>query len=345
MTAFIGPLSNCGNQRYAELQAALDMDHSQSDEEVLEQVFQGGFGYGRGFRLMKPEKFTKRPRRSYKVNVGDHIVHVGVKQKCFIIRQSPPPVAGCRNRVNNRGDLTIGFGHGRPIRFPATLAQTRRPWKLVLDVLGIGENDLRIDQPNSHIEGRELEEELFGSSCDEGCDAGSDDGPDPEMPALMEAEVTAGNLTDNQVTATPKPQAMEVSAGSSTDEPGSSYAGAFWAFGEKPVHFQSATSVLQPADTSMHQQVTTVYWPRPLPMTCSHTRMATRLLLNLPISTERFTLYTTAPRAQEAPRCQGTCTACATYTCKGPLGHYGIHNCGSYRCRRIDVQGIVEENF
>ena len=94
MAAFIGPLNCCGHQRYAELPAALELDHAQAVEEALEEAVEEV--YGRVYRLMKPAKFLRRPRRSYDVTVGDHIVHVGVQKKCFIIRRSPPPwlVAG-----------------------------------------------------------------------------------------------------------------------------------------------------------------------------------------------------------------------------------------------------------
>ena len=70
MTTFTGPLSNCGKQRLVELQEMLDMDDEvpmdsfYAYEEALEEVFFGCFGHGRGFRLMKPELFAKRRRRS-----------------------------------------------------------------------------------------------------------------------------------------------------------------------------------------------------------------------------------------------------------------------------------------
>ena len=95
--------------------------------------------------MMQPQKFLKLPRRSYDVTLGNHTVRVHMKKKCFCIRRSPPAVAGCRNPVNKRGDLTVGFGHGRPRQVPATLAQTMKPWKLVLDVLHIGEDGLPVE--------------------------------------------------------------------------------------------------------------------------------------------------------------------------------------------------------
>ena len=80
MDAFIGPLNCCGHQRYAELQAALKRDHPQADEEESRQVFQGGFGYGRGYRLMRPDLFLRRPRRSYNVTAGGKTVRVGAEE-------------------------------------------------------------------------------------------------------------------------------------------------------------------------------------------------------------------------------------------------------------------------
>ena len=325
MAAFIGPLHCCGHQRYAELQAALEMDHSQADEEELRQVFQGGFGYGRGYRLMRPDLFLRSPH-SYNVTLGGKTVHVGKSKKCFVIRKSPPPVAGCRNRVNKRGDLTIGFGHGRRTGTPATLADTRKPWKLVLDVLGIGEND---GQTNA----RGLEQELLCSSCDEEGqeDGGEDsDGTDPEMPGLKDAElpvwadaneraaermgllqrvaeltadkraaeVTADNRSGSKAAATPVPQAMEVSAGSSTDVPGSSYAIPRWQVDEKPYDFAPpCTAVVQPTDIDMHQQFTAGFdCSRErftvMSLTCSHTRAAGRPVAILPGSRPRFTINT-----------------------------------------------------
>ena len=202
--------------------------------------------------------------------------------------------------MSNRGDLTIGFGHGRPLRSHARLAHTRGPWKLVLEVLGIGDNGLPINRHPARIEAPEMEDLLFGSFGDEGCDEDSDDESDSQMPALVPAEpyepylseamgawayrapmpsfdfeeryfwsrnpfnmpsiemmrrvaeaiangraaeVTAESPTDNHVAAAPEPQAMEVSAGSSNEEPGSSSAGPFVGIDEKPIHFPSTTSV------------------------------------------------------------------------------------------------------
>ena len=114
------------------------------------------------------------------------------------------------------------------------------------------------------------------------------------------AEVTAESPTDNHVTATPEPQAMEVSAGSSTDEPGSSYVGPFIEVDEKPIRFTSTTSVVQPCDTSMHRQlftamgqvsstypqVTTGFGTVPMPITYSRDRYCNVVLpLNPPIDT------------------------------------------------------------
>lgn len=138
MAAFIGPLSTSVDQQVDEVMAGLGMDPPHSDEVESFETFTGGVGYGGGYGLMKPKKLLERPRRSYDVTVGGYTVRVDVKKKCLILRRSPPPVVGCRNSVNNRGDLTIGFGHGRPLRSHARLAHTRGPWKLVLEVLGIG---------------------------------------------------------------------------------------------------------------------------------------------------------------------------------------------------------------
>ena len=278
----------------------MELDHAREVEEALEEAVEEV--YGRVYRLMKPAKFLRRPRRSYDVTVGGRKVHVGVKKKCFIIRRSPPPVAGCRNRVNKWGDLTIGFGHGRPTQVPATLAQTKKAWKLVLDVLGIGENDLRRDHPNTHTEGRGLEEELSGTSCDEGSDEGSGDETDPEMPDLWPAEVTAENRNDNHVAASPDPQAMQATAGSSTDVPGNTYVGPFWEVGQGPFHFPSATPYLQPADTTVHQQVAIRYRQRYalLSTSCSHTRMATRHLWQVLFPLQRYTLHSSDQETMRA---------------------------------------------
>ena len=54
MAGFIGPLSNSGDQQVAELEAALERDAPQSDEEDSFQMFSDGRGYGRGYALMKP---------------------------------------------------------------------------------------------------------------------------------------------------------------------------------------------------------------------------------------------------------------------------------------------------
>ena len=81
MVAFIGPLSNCGDQQIAELQAGLGMESPRSDEEESFERFPGGVGYGRGYGFMKPKKFLKRPRRSYGVTVGGYTVHIGVQKK------------------------------------------------------------------------------------------------------------------------------------------------------------------------------------------------------------------------------------------------------------------------
>ena len=323
------------------------MDSFYAYEEALEEAFFGCFGHGRGFRLMKPELFAKRPRRSYNVRIVRHTVHINVKKKCFVIRKSPPAVAGCRNRVNRRGDLTIGFGRGRSLRFPASLAQTKKPWKLVLEVLGIFENDLLKDKPTTQMEEGpvpEMPDEGYAAGTDNDC---SDDDSGPEMPDLMEPEVTTGSLPLARPFASPSPtasaqnnsclravqegclsapgiwrQAMEVSGGSSTDLPGSSNAGAFSDYLSRPGHGR--------------QQVTAGYCPLQLSETSPP---------NLPVSTERYTVYTTPPRAQEAQQCLRTCMSCETLRCKREFGHNGIHNCGSYRCRPIYVQEDDEENF
>ena len=105
-------------------------------------------------------------------------------------------------------------------------------------------------------------------------------------------------------------QEMRVSGGSSIDLPGSSNAVAFSAFDETPHRIR--------------QQVTAGY------CTCK---------AFLP-----ETVYTTAPRAQEAQQCLRTCMSCETLSCKRAFGHNGMHNCGSYRCRPIYVQEDAEEN-
>jgi len=346
MTTFAGPLSDCGSQRYIELQAMLDMDEEVPMEnfyayqEALEEVFFGCCGHGRGFRLMKPELFAKRPRRAYNVRIVRHTVQIDVKKKCFVIRKSPPAVAGCRNPVNRQGDLTIGFGAGKPPAFPASMAHTKKPWKLVLEVLGISENDLLKDEPNTQMEEGpvpEMPDEGYAAGSDNDC---SNDDSDPEMPGLTGPEVTTGSLPvihpesalrlravqEGCLTPFTFPglwrQAMQVYGGSSTDLPGSSNAGAFSAVGETP-HL-------------IHQQVTAGYCPLQLSETAPPNR---------PAPTERYTVYTTAPRAEEAQQCLRTCMSCETLRCKREFGHYGMHNCGSYRCRPIYVQEDDEENF
>ena len=47
-------------------------------------------------------------------------------KKCFVIKGSPRPVADCRNHLNGKGDLTVGFGTN-PVR----------AWWTVLKVLGL----------------------------------------------------------------------------------------------------------------------------------------------------------------------------------------------------------------
>ena len=302
MQAFIGPLNNRGDQQAAVPQAVMG-------------ISPGSNGHGRGYGLLQPWRFARRPRQSYNTVAGNHRVRVSMKKKCFIIRRSPPAVVGCRNRVNRHGDLTIGFGHGRPVHDAATLSEGMKGWKLVLDVLGIGENGMPNLRPKPlALQAQELEYELFGSSADED-EESDDDESDTQMPSLMAsspypergvpfvsdavrasanftpkheadaeqvylslhppirmpssdmsgrvdgatangraARVTAGSLTDDHDTGTPEPQAVDVSAGSSGDVPGSSYAGQL-------LRLRSTFSVVQPPDTYMPRLRNTVMTP------------------------------------------------------------------------------------
>ena len=107
------------------------------------------------------------------MSVGPHFIKVDLPKRCFLIKNSPPATAGCRNVVNNKGHLTIGFKHG----------QHRQAWKLVLDVLGYGEDGLPLARPRL---------DSFGSDV---AMAGS-----PEVGAVDDEEappeVLAGSSTD-----------------------------------------------------------------------------------------------------------------------------------------------------
>ena len=106
---------------------------------------------------------------------------------------------------------------------------------------------------------------------------------------------------------------MEVSAGSSTDVPGSSSAEAFWSFDEKPIRF--------------HQQVTAGYCPVPQ-------QNRTGLRLNLPVSTEP------KMRIKKKPVCGAGCPECEDGFCGEPEGHPdGLHQCDNPECR------YAKENF
>ena len=48
---------------------------------------------------------------------------------------SPPPTVECRNKVTAGGQLTVGWGNN-----------VRKAWKIVLDVLGLGEDGLPVPQ-------------------------------------------------------------------------------------------------------------------------------------------------------------------------------------------------------
>jgi hypothetical protein len=50
-------------------------------------------------------------------------------KRCFVIKESPQPVAGCRNGINRSGELTVGFGDNPKLA-----------WRTVLKVLGLGED-------------------------------------------------------------------------------------------------------------------------------------------------------------------------------------------------------------
>ena len=206
---------------------------------------------------MMPGKYLSRQRQSYNVCVRTHIIRVAVKKKCFIIRRSPPAVPGCRNKVNRLGNLTIGFGHGRSTRVHATLAQAERAWKLVLSVLGITANDLRSMAAETD------EEELFGSDIEGSLN--SDSSGYSDMPPLMDAPVTAAPPSDEPISSTDadssstdeEPEAMQVTAGSSTDQPGNTHAGSILPVGEEPMYLPPTTSLHQPNDASMISQTVT----------------------------------------------------------------------------------------
>ena len=317
MAAF-GPLNRIERQaaiRLAEHEAAVEL-------ERLEHA--GGRGYDRGTRLMKPGKFLRQPRRSYNVFVGGHIVQVGVKKKCFIVRRSPPAVPGCRNKINKLGHLTIGFGQGRPTRVPATLAQAKKAWKLVLRVFGITANDLR------NMAAATEEEELFGSDNEGSLSSGYTD-----MPPLQDEPITAESPPDEPISSTDEepsstdeePEAMQVTAGSSTDQPGNTHAGSILQVDEKPMYLPSMTSVHQPMDTDMHQLVTTGYGladtdlhhlvttgyfdnMRYLSLSGSHTRNAYLQCLqlpsprlHLPSTRDRYTIMTQVSPQEPLPAC------------------------------------------
>ena len=58
------------------------------------------------------------------------------KKNCFVIMHSPPPTDECRNRIRPTGELTVGCYDDVP-----------QAWKIVLGVVGIGEDGLPVPPP------------------------------------------------------------------------------------------------------------------------------------------------------------------------------------------------------
>jgi hypothetical protein len=84
---------------------------------------------GPGFRLANSPYHLPRGSQRYYVQVAGHRVRVMLAKCCFQICNSPPPVAECRNAINSRGELTIGFHNSMC-----------KAWVLVLKVLGLDRN-------------------------------------------------------------------------------------------------------------------------------------------------------------------------------------------------------------
>ena len=120
IAAMQGPLSP------TERRAAIRLIDHETALEFERARYAGGGGYDRATRLMKPLLFLRESRRAYNCFLRETTVRVDPKKKCFVIRKSPPAVPGCRNKINKKGDLTIGFGYGRSPRLPATLAQAKK---------------------------------------------------------------------------------------------------------------------------------------------------------------------------------------------------------------------------
>ena len=275
-----------------ERRAAIRLIVAETALEAERDRYAGGGGYDRATRLMRPLLFLREPRRAYNCFLRETTVRVDPKKKCFVIRKSPPAVPGCRNKINKKGDLTIGFGYGRSPRLPATLAQAKKAWKLVITVLGITDNDLRCMAAETD------EEQLFGS--DHEGSVHSDSSGYSDMPPLMPASVTAESLRDEPISSTDEEpsstdaeaeamevtagsgpsavairsqnrQGMQVTAGSSTDEPGNTYAGLILNFDQKPFWPDIVKTGFWPADNQLHHLVTAGHgW---LSLSGSHTIM------------------------------------------------------------------------
>ena len=86
-------------------------------------------GHGRGYDLVNPGKILAMDTCSYPVHVGVHTVQVLLKKKCFLIITSPPPTAQCKCNIRPDGKLTVGW-----------LGDIKNAWRIVLAVLGIGED-------------------------------------------------------------------------------------------------------------------------------------------------------------------------------------------------------------
>ena len=84
---------------------------------------------GPGFRLANSLYPLPRGSQRYYVQVAGHRVRVMLGKCCFQICNSPPPVAECRNAINSKGELTIGFHNS-----------ICKAWVLVLKVLGLDRN-------------------------------------------------------------------------------------------------------------------------------------------------------------------------------------------------------------
>ena len=177
-----------------ERRAAIRLIVAETTLEAERARYAGGGGYDRATRLMRPLLFLRESRRAYNCFLRETTVRVDPKKKCFVIRKSPPAVPGCRNKINKKGDLTIGFGYGRSPRLPATLAQAKKTWKQVITVLSITDNDLRCMAAETD------EEQLFGS--DHEGSVHSDSSGYSDMPPLMPAWPTVESLRDEPTNST-----------------------------------------------------------------------------------------------------------------------------------------------